>query len=144
MNGIGRRPHLEEVQTLEDVQARLEIEERPDDIIVIEGEVITHQKEEFLFLGDQTIRLEQDEVSQAAPERGSTLPAWIAALREGEADEQSEAPATTGEAEHSADVEGHAKWTADKTSGDGAGEGPDQSGAGEDRGSSADDDRGLE
>lgn len=135
MNGAGRRPHVEEVDTLEDVQSRLEAEDDPNDIVVIEGEMIDHKKEEFLFLADQTIALSPPK-AESKPKPQGELPEWMRPeeseeVADGDAEETS---AVAREAEHRPDVERHPRRQADETSGDEPGEGPDEGGDGADSG----------
>lgn len=158
MNGAGRRPHMEEVDTIEDVRSRLETEENPNDIIVIEGQLVNHHLEQFLFLEDQTIPVKGTKESHAVPgdipdwmrskpagdddkpNSVRELPDWIRATVGGEeADDQSEdASAVTREAEHPGDVAGHPGGEDDDPPSEESGEGPDAGGDGADSGSSTD------
>lgn len=143
MNGLDRYPHVEEVETLDDVQARLEIEDNPNDILVVKGEVITHQREEFLFLNDKTIKINKSD----EPSSSGGLPSWIQSFREGRSDaggqpEPGEAPAPAREAEHTPAVEGHAEGEAHEAPGDSDGEGSEPGRDGEDSGISTDDEGG--
>jgi len=134
MNGAGRRPHVEEVETVEDVRSRLEIEDNLDDIIVIKGEMVQYKREEFLFIEDQAIKITPQEAPAEVESDAGQLPDWIQALRsQEEADEDGKptyAPAASGSSEHPADVAGHADGEADEAPGDESGEGSDAGGDG--------------
>jgi len=120
-NGVGQKPHIEEVDSVEDVTER--IARDADAFVVIEGRIVPYHKESFVFLDSEHARNITHE--QEGADGRQCIPRW-------------RAPATR-ETEHLPVVEEHPGREEDDTPGDSVDEGSDAGGAGEDSDSSADD-----
>jgi len=109
-NGVGRKPHVEELDSRDDVIARLETDR--ESCIVIEGRLIDHHEERFLVLDDHTTPLNPK--PEGGADAGTIIPRWPATV--------------TGEAEHIPVVGEHPEGQQDDPPSGGVSKGPDESG----------------
>jgi len=131
-NGVTRKPHVEEVESIEDVTTR--VAHDPESFMVIEGRIVSFHKEEFLFVdSDDGRNVTLDK--QGDEDGGQHIPRWRAPVTEGGKDDGQHIPrwrATTArEAEHLPAVEEHTGGEADDTFSDRVDQGPDQGGTGD-------------